>query len=69
MKCHYCEKTEDLRPYGPDFAMVCFGCATATPEREHYSSMVYRVQMEMIKGPVVIGNEAGPVPFAGEFMQ
>jgi hypothetical protein len=36
--CHYCQQPfsdpDDLRPYGPDGALVCFDCAMATPERK-----------------------------------
>jgi hypothetical protein len=63
MKCHYCDKNGDLRPYGPDCAMVCFECAMKTPERAHFTGLVYMAQMEMVKGAVVIGTEAGPYPF------
>jgi len=69
MKCHYCEKTNDLRPYGPDFAMVCFGCAMATAERKHFTELVYMAQLEMVKSVGVIGGEAGPVPLKEGFIQ
>ncbi len=33
--CHYCGSTEaDMRPYGPSGSLVCFPCATETPERK-----------------------------------
>ena len=31
--CCYCGTGEELRPYGPGGALVCYGCASATPER------------------------------------
>lgn len=31
-KCEYCGRTEELRPYGPGGARICYDCGTATPE-------------------------------------
>lgn len=63
MKCHYCEKTTDLRPYGPRGAMVCFGCAMSTPERKDEASSNFGLQLEA-SGPVacIDGTEVGPYP-------
>jgi hypothetical protein len=68
MNCHYCGTTErEMRPYGPGGSLVCFPCATATPEREK--------DMEAQFGLLLAANEAispsgatvltadGPVPF------
>lgn len=63
MKCHYCDKTHDLRPYGPKGAMVCFRCAMSTPEREAETARNFAVQLDAA-GPVVLldGTERGPYP-------
>ena len=63
MKCHYCEKTYDLRPYGPKGAMVCFSCAMGTPERKAETERNFAVQLDAA-GPVAMidGTEAGPYP-------
>jgi len=37
-KCCYCGKAQDLRPYGPDFAPICFDCMKESPEREEEAS-------------------------------
>jgi hypothetical protein len=63
MKCLYCERTNDLRPYGPKGAFVCFKCATETPEREACASEQFTSQlMACGENAVVIGHEHGPVP-------
>lgn len=62
MKCHYCTKTHDLRPYGPKGAMVCFTCAT-TPERKLETAQNFAAQLDAA-GPIALidGTEAGPYP-------
>jgi len=62
MKCFYCEKTTDLRPYGPKHEMVCFKCAMSTKERANEASNNFAKQLSAIQGPAVIGTEAGPFP-------
>ena len=46
MKCHYCTKTDDLRPYGPRGSMVCFPCAMSTPERKAETEGNFRLQLD-----------------------
>lgn len=63
MKCHYCEETTDLRPYGPKGAMVCFDCAMSTPERKAEAKRNFAQQLEAAGPRVVLdGTEAGPYP-------
>lgn len=63
MKCYYCPKTTDLRPYGPNSAMVCFKCAMASPDRAAEAESNFAVQLRAIDGPALIdGTEAGPYP-------
>ena len=61
--CYYCDKSGDLRPYGPKGAMVCFPCGTATPEREAEMRRNFAAQLDAA-GPVALidGTEAGPYP-------
>lgn len=61
--CHYCGKTNDLRPYGPRGAMVCFDCAMSTPERKAETEHNFAVQLDAA-GPVAMidGTEVGPYP-------
>ena len=66
MNCHYCGchfEQHDLRPYGPNSAMVCFPCATSTPEREKIAQEQFAMQLNG-SGPVVVldGTNAGPYP-------
>jgi hypothetical protein len=63
VKCHYCDKATDLRPYGPRGAMVCFGCAMSTPERKLEAELNFRSQLEAC-GPdaVIDGSGVGPYP-------
>jgi hypothetical protein len=63
MRCHYCETTHDLRPYGPKGAMVCFHCAMSTPERLKEAERNFGMQLEAA-GPVacIDGTHVGPYP-------
>lgn len=63
MKCYHCEHTRDLRPYGPNGSMVCYKCATATPEREAETERNFMEQFKAA-GPVVIIDDSniGPYP-------
>lgn len=63
MKCHYCDKTNDLRPYGPKGAMVCFSCAMGTPERKAETGRNFTAQLDAA-GPMALidGTEVGPYP-------
>lgn len=63
MKCHYCDKTRDLRPYGPRAAMVCFGCAMSTPARKEEAARNFGTQLAA-SGPVacIDGTHVGPYP-------
>lgn len=63
MKCHYCNETDDLRPYGPRGSMVCFACAMATPERKAETSRNFATQLDACGNVAVIdGSPAGPYP-------
>ena len=61
--CHYCGTTNDLRPYGPKGAAVCFDCAMSTPERKAEAEYNFAVQLDAA-GPVAMidGTEVGPYP-------
>lgn len=63
MKCYYCDKTSDLRPYGPGGSMLCFQCMKSSPDREAEASRNFGMQLEAA-GPVacIDGTEAGPYP-------
>ena len=67
--CHYCKATaEEMRPYGPGGAELCYACMTATPEREAQARAAFSVQLEAAEvvggGITVIGETAehGPRP-------
>lgn len=60
--CHYCGcRDKELRPYGPQWAMVCFSCATK-PEHKAETERQFLTQLEAA-GPVAISGETGPRPF------
>ncbi len=63
VKCRYCDNTTDLRPYGPKGAPICFKCMKASPEREKEASDNFSSQMFHCNSDVVVGTNAGPVPF------
>jgi hypothetical protein len=63
--CHYgCGATEDLRPYGPGGAWVCFPCAMATPEREHQTEHAFGALLDAADAPtgVALLTDEGPAP-------
>lgn len=65
--CHYCGTANDLRPYGPGGAPVCFPCATASPEREEQAKAAFGALLEGAEaasphGVAVIGQPGGPAP-------
>ena len=62
MVCGYCNKTSDLRPYGPSGAMVCFECAMSTPERKTDTERNFGLQLDHCGLDAVIGSEVGPYP-------
>lgn len=65
MECHYCDTSDDLRPYGPKGAMVCFTCAMKTPERKLETEQQFTTQLNACAGPAVIdGSNVGPYPAA-----
>lgn len=63
MKCYKCNESGDLRPYGPKGAMVCFPCATSSPEAKAETERNFAAQLNAIDGPIVLdGSNAGPYP-------
>ena len=62
-QCFYCGTDKDLRPYGPKGSMVCFKCATATPERDAETQRNFAIQLDS-SGPIAIidGTDVGPYP-------
>lgn len=65
MKCVYCSKDNDLRPYGPKGSMVCFACAMSSNERKAETERNFVAQLEVC-GPVALidGTHIGPYPAA-----
>lgn len=63
MKCHYCDKTSDLRPYGPRGTMICFPCMKASPDREGEAISNYKAQLKASgRFACIDGTEVGPYP-------
>jgi hypothetical protein len=62
--CYSCNKSKDLRPYGPQGQYVCFQCAFATPESTAQTEAAFKLQLDAA-GPVVLldGTDAGPRPY------
>ena len=60
--CIYCRKKEDLRPYGPDGAPICFDCMKASPEREAEAERQLRKRLDAASRHeiIVLGGEDGP---------
>lgn len=62
MKCYSCHSNDEVRPYGPNGAMVCFQCAFATPESTKETNANFERQLNAAGPVVVIGEEVGPYP-------
>lgn len=65
MICHYCQKTGDLRPYGPRGAFVCFRCAMSTPERKAETERNFGAQLDAC-GPNAVIDDTGVGPYPAE---
>ena len=63
MNCHYCKNSNDLRPYGPRGAMVCFDCAMSTPARKAETENNFAQQLNASgEFALIDGTETGPYP-------
>ena len=58
--CTECGKVTELRPYGKDFAPICYECSMQDEARTR-RNFVKRLN-EASYGVAVIGTEAGPQP-------
>ncbi len=66
MNCHHCNTPDDLRPYGPNYAMVCFACAMSTSERKAETDKNFEEQINGCgENTIIIGEETGPRPING----
>lgn len=61
MKCYLCSTTEELRPYGPNGAWVCFDCAMK-PENRAETDRQFNAQLEAAGPVVLLGEPTGPRP-------
>ena len=66
--CCHCGTTEQLRPYGPGGAPICFACAQASPERkaetEAAMAAIFNASAAMSDiGAVLLHSESGFHPF------
>lgn len=59
--CHCGTDKKELRPYGPNGAWVCFGCAMS-PEHKLNTETQYSIQLEAAGPVAVIGEYVGPYP-------
>ena len=45
-QCDMCGEIRELRPYGPNGEVICFPCATATPEAEKATKAAFKRIMD-----------------------
>lgn len=64
MRCFYCSKETDLRPYGPRGSMVCFQCAMQSPVRRAETERNFATQLNACGSFAVAGGATGPYPLA-----
>lgn len=69
MQCFKCAKDKEVRPYGPGGSLVCFTCMQSSQELRSEAEAQFAMQIEGIKGPVILGSELGPIPLNKEFIQ
>lgn len=67
LRCSICASTDrELRPYGKGGALVCFPCATASPEAQatasHQFDVAYAAAQAAGNGVVLVGKPTGPEP-------
>ena len=58
--CTECGKVAELRPYGKDFAQICYECSMKDEARTRRNFVKHL--NEASYGVAVIGTEAGPQP-------
>jgi len=51
-KCNYCGKTEDLRPYGKDQAMICYNCGMKPENRKTTDEEINKLMDTIPKTPI-----------------
>lgn len=63
-KCMMCPKTDDLRPYGPGGGLICFGCASSSPELMKLAELKFSGQLQGCGEVAIIDSREniGPVP-------
>ena len=61
LKCSYCNKKEEVRPYGKKGALICFDCGML-PENISETENQFHTQLNGIKDIAIIGKECGPYP-------
>ena len=62
-ECFHCKNTfstEDLRPYGPNGALICFDCGMETPERKALASEMFQKVLDLLHSDIVILTPTGP---------
>lgn len=60
--CTYCgTKEEEMRPYGPDGAWLCFDCLMRDPEIEAAATKQFFAQLDACGSVALIGTEVGPI--------
>lgn len=58
--CSECGKTNELRPYGKDGAMICYDCGMLNREQTDYE-----FDKLMPKGNALLTSN-GPIPYIGK---
>ena len=67
--CYYCGTSDDLRPYGPGGAPLCFPCMKADPAREEEAERQFTVITEAAEAAspygVAVITPDGVSPYVG----
>ena len=62
--CSECGKINELRPYGENFAWICYDCGQKNKTRteKNFIALLDGASIADTDGIAVIGTEAGPQP-------
>jgi hypothetical protein len=63
--CKVEHEVEDLRPYGPNYSLLCFTCLKSSPEMEAVAKANFLAQLnaaEKQSNVVIMGEGTGPRP-------
>lgn len=62
MICTQCNNEDECRPYGKNFAMICFDCAMKDEAETEKNFLAQLDASSKLSNVVIMGEETGPRP-------